>query len=192
MTTEVDDLTGGWDMSTLPPNVQLGERVFIERRESFRRFFTARDPGLVLADDVTVYGWSEFSIDPEGVVEVGPRSVLVGAAFMCADRITVGADVVISYWVTIADSDFHPLDPTLRRQDAIASSPGGSAFAERVGVEAAPVRIGDRARIGPGSMILKGVTIGKDAEVAPGSVVTRDVPDGMRASGNPATVTGPV
>lgn len=184
-------LNGSWDLSTLPGNVHLGDRVFIERRDSFRRYFTTRDPGLVLGDDVTVYGWSEFSIDPSGLVEVGPRSVLVGAGLMCAERITIGADVVISYWVTIADADFHPLDPELRRQDATAASPGGAAFAERVGVEAAPVTIGDRARIGPGSLILKGVTVGAGAEIAPGAVVTRSVPDGMRASGNPAVVTGP-
>ena len=186
-----DDLTGAWDLTTLPKNVRLGAGVFIERRDSFRRFFTTRDPGLVLGDGVSVYGWTEFSIDPNGIVEVGARSVCVGAAFMCAERITVGSDVVISYWVTIADSDFHPLDPGLRRQDAIASSPGGAAFAERVAVESAPVVIGDGARIGPGAVILKGVTIGAGAVVAPGAIVTKSVPDGQRAEGNPAVVVGP-
>jgi len=189
--TATPDLTGQWDLTTLPSNVRLGRNVFIERRDSFRRFFTVQDPGLVLADDVTVYGWTEFSIEPHGVVEVGERTVLVGAAIMCAERISIGRDVVVSYWVTIADADFHPLDPDLRRQDAVASSPGGAAFAERVPVETVPVVIGDGARIGAGAVLLKGVMIGAGSEVAPGAIVTRSVPAGMRAEGNPALVTGP-
>ena len=184
--TDIWNVTEEWDLSQVPDNVRLGERVQIERRDPFRRYFTTQEPGLILGDDVVVYGWSEFSIEPSGVVEVGPRSVLVGASFMCAERITVGADVVISYYVTLADCDFHPLDPTLRRQDAIASSPGGEAFAERVPFETSPIVIEDGVRIGPGALVLKGVTVGAGAEIAPGAVVTRSVPPGFRVEGNPA------
>ncbi len=48
---------------------------------------------------------------------------MVGAVIMCAERINVGRDVVISHHVTIADSDFHPIGLEERRADAIANAP---------------------------------------------------------------------
>ena len=53
-----------------------------------------------------VYTWTEFNVEPQGQISVGDDCVLVGAIFMCAERIRVGRRVVISYHVTIADSDF--------------------------------------------------------------------------------------
>jgi acetyltransferase-like isoleucine patch superfamily enzyme len=120
---------------------------------------------------------------------VGDDSVLVGAVFMCQERITVGRAVVVSYGVTIADSDFHPRDPELRRRDAEASAPGGDP-AQRPAIEAQPVEIGDGAWIGIGAIILKGVRIGPGARVGAGAVVARDVPAGGVAEGNPARIEG--
>ena len=181
------DLTGAWDHSTLPGNVHVGENCFLERRDSFERFRSTRDPGLVLGRAVTVYTWTTFNVEPTGLVEVGDDSVLVGAVFMCADHITVGARVVISYGVTIADSDFHPRDPELRRRDARANAPFGDA-STRPRVTTAPVHIGDDVQIGVGAIVLKGVTIGDGARIGAGAVVPADVPPSAVAEGNPATI----
>ena len=186
----IAELTGTWDYTTLPDTVQLGPGVFIERRETFRRYRSRRQPGLVLGANVTVLGWSEISVEPDGVLEVGDRTVLVGAVFMCAERITVGADVVISYGATIADCDFHPLAAAARRRDAVAVAPGGDPT-DRVPLLTTPVTVGDGARIGIGAIVLKGVTIGPGAEVAAGAVVTRSVEPGTRVEGNPAVPRGP-
>lgn len=51
-----------------------------------------------------------------------------------------------------------------------------------------PVHIKSGAVIGPGTIIIAGVTIGKNAMTAVGSVVTQDVPDSCIAAGNPARV----
>lgn len=185
----VAELTGQWDYTTLPANVRLGPGVFIERKESFRRYRSTRDVGLVLGRDVVAYGWTEFSVEPDGLLEIGDRTVLVGAAFMAAERITVGPDVVISYGVTIADCDFHPIDPELRRQDAVAVSPAGDE-SKRVPLATAPLVIERGARIGIGAIVLKGVTIGEGAVIDPGAVVTRSVGPGERVRGNPAVVIG--
>jgi acetyltransferase-like isoleucine patch superfamily enzyme len=177
-----------WAEGPLPAGVELGEGVLLERHEhTFKRFFSRRRPGLVLGPRVAVYTWTTFSIEADAVVEVGEDSVLVGAQFMCGERITIGRRVEISYNCVVADSDFHPHDTELRRQDTIAVSPEGDQ-ARRPPVETRPVVIGDDVRIGMGSMILKGVRLGRGVVVEPGSVVTRSIPAGLRVAGNPARV----
>src|SRR5688572_16892455 len=96
------DITGQWEPSSLPPNVRIGSNCYLERKAGFERFFSERDPGLVLGDDVVVYTWTNFAVDPDGYVEVGDGTILVGAQFMCGEHISIGRRVVISYNVTIA------------------------------------------------------------------------------------------
>jgi len=184
---DVSEITGTWDYATVPANVRLGTGCFLERKDSFRRFRSHRQPGLVLGDRVTAYTWTEFNLEPGALVEVGDDTVLVGAVFMCAEHIRIGKRVVVSYNVTIADSDFHPRDPELRRRDAVANAPFGDK-GSRPPVVARPVVIDDDAWIGIGAIVLKGVRIGAGARVAAGAVVTADVPAGATVAGNPARV----
>jgi acetyltransferase-like isoleucine patch superfamily enzyme len=181
------DLTGQWDYGTLPQNVCLGAGCFLERKGSFSRYRSVRDAGLVLGANVTVYMWTTFNVEPSGLVEVGDECVLVGAIFMCAERITLGRRVVASFHVTIADSDFHPMNRDARRLDAIANAPGGNLGARPI-VQSKPVRIDDDVWIGIGAIVLKGVHIGTGARIEAGAVVTRDVPAGAVVAGNPARI----
>ena len=150
---DASQFTGAWDYATLPANIRLGEDCWIERRDSFSRFVSERDPALVLGDRVRVYTWSSFSLDRTGYVEVGEDSVLVGAQFMSAERISIGRRVLISYNVLIADCDFHPRDPDLRRLDAIANAPGPGR-PPRPPISSRAVVIDDDVVIGAGAMIL--------------------------------------
>ena len=187
---DLNDVTGEWDYSSLPTNVRVGDECFIERRDSFARYRSEQPIGLMLGNRVQVFTWSDFNVDPSGILSIGDDSVLVGAVFMCAHRIVIGARVVVSYHVTIADSDFHPRDPAERRRDAIANAPGGDRLL-RPRIETAPVTIGDDVRIGIGAIILKGITVGDRAQIAAGAVVTRNVPADTFVAGNPARPNGP-
>src|SRR5262249_14650393 len=89
------------------------------------------------------------------------------------------------YHVTIADADFHPIDPDLRIQDAVANSPGGDRSL-RPPFESRPVLIEDDVQIGIGAIILKGARIKKGARIFAGSVVSGEVPEGVTVDGNPA------
>lgn len=180
-------VTGRWDHASLPRNIRIGGDCFLERRDSFKRFRSVREPGLVLGDRVLVYTWTEFNVEPGGVVEVGDDSVLAGAVFMCAESIRIGRRVIVSYNVTIADSDFHPRDPELRKLDAIANAPEGDRRL-RPTVLAKSVVIDDDVWIGIGAIILKGVRIGRGARVGAGAVVTSDVPADATVAGNPARI----
>jgi acetyltransferase-like isoleucine patch superfamily enzyme len=182
---DIGEITGAWDHSTLPSNVRVGADCWFERKLSFARFRSERDPGLVFGDRVRAYTWAEFNVEPTGLLEVGDDTILVGAVFMCAEHISIGRGVVVSYNVTIADSDFHPVAPDARRADAYANAPTGDKSG-RPAIEARPVRIGDGAWIGIGAIVLKGVAVGDGARVLAGSIVTRDVPPGATVGGNPA------
>ena len=98
---------------------------------------------------------------------------------------------MISYHVTIADSDFHPIDPDQRKRDAIAISPFGDR-SQRPAYPSKPVVIEDDVWIGIGAIILKGVHIGKGARIGAGAVVTSDVPADVEVFGNPARPVGEV
>ena len=186
----VEDYTGAWDYGTLPANIRLGRDCYLERRESFERVRSTRDPALVLGDRVRVYTWTAFNLEPGGCMEVGDDSILVGPVFMCAERITIGRGVLLSYHVTVADCDFHPRDPARRIEDAIANAPDGDRE-RRPPLVAKPVVIEDEAQVGIGAIILKGVRIGRGARVMAGAVVARDVPPGGVAEGNPARLVDP-
>jgi acetyltransferase-like isoleucine patch superfamily enzyme len=179
------DITGDWDYSTLPSNVRVGTDCWIERRDSFSRFRSVQEPGLVLGDRVRVYTWTTFNAESNACIEVGDDSTLVGAIFMCAEQIKLGRNVVISYHVTLADSDFHPITPSLRIQDAIAISPQGDPT-RRPSIDSQPITIEDDVWVGIGAIILKGVHIGRGARIGAGAVVTRNVPAGHTVEGNPA------
>lgn len=181
----IGEITGQWTYENLPANVRIGNNCFFERRESFDRFRSEQNPGLMLGDRVRIYTWTTFNIEPTGAVEIGDDCVLVGAVFMCAERIVLGRRVIVSYNVTIADSDFHPTDPNLRKQDAIANSPQGDRSL-RPHLVTRPVILGDDVWVGIGAIILKGVRIGAGARIGPGAVVTADVPAGCKVFGNPA------
>ncbi len=179
------------DRSALPSNVSLGDGCLLEHtRETFARFRSTRDPGLRLGAGVQVFQGTVFSVEADGTVEIGERSVLAGAIFMCAEAITLGRGVVASYNVTIADCDFHPLDPDLRRRDAIANAPDGDR-GQRPELVTAPVVVDDGVWIGIGAIVLKGVRIGRNARVGAGAVVTRDVPPDATFVGNPARPAEP-
>ena len=79
------------------------------------------------------------------------------------ERITVADHAIIGYDATILCHEF--------LQDEY-----------RVG----DVRIGERAMIGAGAVILPGVDIGAGAQVAANSLVARDVPAGVTVAGVPA------
>lgn len=180
-------LPGDWDYALLPANVHLGPDCILERQGSFEQYRSQKAVGLRLGARVRAYTWTTFNVEPTGCIEIGDDCVLVGAVFMCAERVTLGRRVTISYGVTIADSDFHPRDPEARMQDAVANAPFGDRTL-RPAYRTAPVEIEDDVSVGIGAIILKGVHVGAAARIGAGAVVTADVPAGSRVEGNPGRV----
>lgn len=93
-----------------------------------------------------------------------------GCRFQDQGGIFIGDDVLVGHNVIIATLN-HGFKPE-NRADLIP----------------APVRIGNKAWIGSGSIILPGITIGENAVVAAGSIVAKDVPANTVVAGNPARI----
>jgi acetyltransferase-like isoleucine patch superfamily enzyme len=120
-----------------------------------------------------------------GLVRIGDRCYLGASHLVCHTSITIGDDVIMSWGVTVVDHDSHSPNWDERAQDVNEWMNGRKNWDH---VKVAPVVIGDKAWIGFGASILKGVVIGEAAVVGACSVVTRDVPAYCVVAGNPARV----
>ncbi len=181
-------LENDWWTQPIPQGVVWGEGLYLETAQIFRHFRAREPEALRLGNHVSCYAGCSFSIGEKGRCTVGDYTLLNGALIMAEERIEIGSYCLISWNVGIADSDFHPLDPALRRQDALALAPFAPNRPPRPKIATAPVVIGDNVWIGMGAVILKGVTIGENSVVAAGAIVTRDVPPNSVVAGNPARI----
>lgn len=177
---------GDWCRFAIPNNILTGENTVIDSSSCFKKFFSKLPVGLKLGNNITIQG-SSIAPDVNGYIEIGDYSFLSGCSIVANERIIIGNYVFIAGGVTIADTDFHPIDPAMRMIDTIAISTIGDKLKRPV-FYSAPVLIEDGVWIGFNATILKGVTIGKDSIIQPGAVVTKNIPPGSVASGNPATV----
>ncbi len=111
----------------------------------------------------------------EGVVEIGPKSVLGQECTISAyQRVSIGQQCVIADRVMFIDFDHNVADPEqpIRKQ----------------GIYKRDVIVGSNVWIGYGAQVLRGVTIGDNAIIGASSVVTRDIPANAVAAGTPARV----
>lgn len=174
---------------TIPPNVRIGIGASVAGNP-FRRFFSRRDPAIIIGDHSRVDGVS-FALGVDGQLMIGECCHLSDATFLVEKCIIIGDNVVFGWNVVLADTDFHPMDPALRMKDAIALSPLGRR-SQRPMIESNPIEIEDDVWIGPNVTVLKGVRIGVGTFVEPGAIVTGSVPPRSRVMGNPARVVGEV
>ena len=131
-----------------------------------------------------------------GSVSIGQDSFIGSSTIICANRIEIGNNVLVSWGCTIADHDSHSLDWRNRAEDVKkwreGLLAGGLEKASQLKnwdvVEMAPVRIEDKVWLGMNVTVLKGVTIGEGAVVAAGSIVTKDISPWTLVAGNPARI----
>ena len=151
------------------PGVRAGRRVALGRRVKLEVL-----PGalLVIGDGCRI-GERTRIVVQAGRVEIGAGARLGERCTIVAHAgVTIGAGARLDDGAVLVDFD-HVVDDVelpIRAQPLIAT----------------PIAIGERARIGLGSGVLRGVTVGADAVVGPHAVVTRDVAPGTTVGGVPA------
>jgi acetyltransferase-like isoleucine patch superfamily enzyme len=115
------------------------------------------------------------TLAPGAIIVIGKNTGISGGTICAATRVEIGNECLIGANVTIADTDFHPLNPQGRRH---SNNP------REIGT--ASIVIEDNVFIGTNVVILKGVRVGKNSVIGAGSVVTKDVPENAIVAGNPA------
>ncbi len=175
-----------WFNGVIPDNISVGENTVIDSSNCFKNYHSQLEFGLNVGSHTTFWR-TALAVEEFGMLEIGSYCYIANASVVCSKHIAIGDRVFIAGGVTIADSDFHPIDPLERLKDVIALSPVGDRF-NRPDFGKSPVVIEDDVWIGMNSTILKGVKIGKGAIIEPGSVVLKDVLPGQKVSGNPAKV----
>lgn len=130
-----------------------------------------------------------------GKITIGDRCHIGGNTNLVSiDGIHIGSDVTIAWDCLIYDHDSHSLDWDERCKDTLQEirdyQETGNPIANKdwSKVRSAPIKIGDKAWLGMGVTVLKGVTIGEGAVIGARSVVSRDIPPYCVAVGNPARV----
>jgi len=115
----------------------------------------------------------ELAAGPEGVLEIGARSLInYGCSIAAMNRVTIGERCLIGPHCMIIDSAFHDVDPDRRLDPPVGD----------------PITIGENVWLGARVIVLPGVTIGDDSVIGIGSIVTADVPARSLAVGVPARV----
>lgn len=139
--------------------------------------------GVVLIGDDSMVDCNICCDRAGATFKIGSRVFIGASLLVAAENITIGDDVLMSWGCTIVDHNSHSLSFPSRAND-VADWKRGSKDWSSVVVK--PVIISNKAWIGFGVIILKGVTIGEGAVVGAGSVVTKDVAPWTVVAGNPA------
>ena len=114
-------------------------------------------------------------VDKNASLKIGKNVGISGTAIITHKKITIGYYVKIGGNVCIYDTDFHSLNPEIRKTRNDSEN--------KVSKE---VFIGENVFIGAHSTILKGVHIGENSIVGAGSVITKSIPANEVWAGNPA------
>jgi len=151
---------------------------------NYRKIGTKKGTMLIVGHSSIINGSMSFDRE-NGRIVIGDRTFIGASNIICAENITIGNDVLISWGCTLVDHDSHSLNWNARKNDVVAWHLQKKDW---TGVIVRPIRIGDKAWIGFNSIILKGIQIGEGAIVGAGSVVTKDVAPYTIVAGNPARV----
>jgi acetyltransferase-like isoleucine patch superfamily enzyme len=183
----------------------IGERVTIGRGTLIDAEYVELGDDTAIGEGVLVRA-RRFTVGQLGLVGAGCR-------FFCRDF--VAGDVVTLRWnVAVVDGqggihDCHVgdlsfiaydtylnTDRDVRLGERVCLSPGSRIYTHRKWLEAldgypfsyAPVTIGERCWLGPGSLILPGTVLEAEVTVMANSVVASNVPRGALVGGVPAAV----
>ncbi len=166
--------------------ITIGKNTYIEDEKFLDYFKTHPKTNITIGSGVKIYGYTRILAGENGQISIGDHSIIAGAIFTFNKKITIGKNVIISYYATILDSDFHSVDSKKRKEETKKykldhSTPLSPTIEKEIVIE-------DDVMIGANAIILKGVTIGKGSKVAAGSVVAKNIPKYSYAEGNPVKI----
>ena len=173
-----------WFDRPLPPNIQLGERSWLHSSFAFLHYASRQGLGLRVGTDTGLYIGTFFDLGPQGQLEVGSFSTIVGAVIVSNRRVIIGDYVFIAHEVVIADSfAATPFASTESPEQDINTINGDASTS-------VAVTIGDDVWVGARAILLAGANIGAGSIIGAGAVVDFEVPAASIVAGNPGKVVG--
>lgn len=100
-----------------------------------------------------------------GEIDIGLDFCASGVIIYAHDKVTIGNNVLIAPNVLIADTDFHPISPSLRLNIETVNTS-----------KSKPIHIEDNVWIGYNVTILKGTRIGYGSVIGSGCIIDSDIP----------------
>lgn len=159
-------------------NVYLGGLPIIQKHPNAR---------IIIGKGVTLLSDSKYNVaginhpvilaacTDGSVIELKDGCGMSGTSVVAATKIVIGENTMLGVNTNVYDTDFHPMNVTLRRNQKSISD-----------AESRPIIIEDDVWIGANTTVLKGVTIKKGAVVGAHSLVNKDVSKSEFHAGIPA------
>jgi len=169
-----------WFPKLLPSNVMIGQNSWLYSSFAFLHFKSQKEVAVIIGKSCGIYNGTFFELGPEGVVEIGDFSTLVGVIISTNGSVSIGNYCVLAHEVVIADC--HAMTPYYSR---ITTERYKSKNSDNIS-------IGNNVWVGTGVTILSGAKIGDGAVIGAGSVINFQVPAMTIVAGNPAGIVGTV
>jgi acetyltransferase-like isoleucine patch superfamily enzyme len=169
-------LSHDWYPGMLPASVSIGESSWLYSAFALTHFRSERPGAVRIGRSCGVYNGSFFDLGPQGEVEVGDFSTLVGVIVATNRLVRIGQYCFLAHEVVIAD-------------DAWAW-PGRTTRTRVTGSDSPAVVLEDDVWVGAGAVLLGGTWLGAGSVIGAGSVVDFCVPPNSIVGGNPARVIG--
>lgn len=138
---------------------------------------------VIIGDNVTLLD-AELRCYEKGHIEIGDYCWFsLRTQIISCTSVKIGKYCIFARDVYISDTNEHPTDPFVRREQTLAGTEP-----DRYVSATKPITIGDDVWVGERACILKGVKIGNGVIVAAQTVVTKDVSDFCVVAGNPGRI----
>ncbi|MDQ3088362.1 MAG: acyltransferase [Acidobacteriota bacterium] len=176
-----------WYARGIPPNVVLGENVYLDTSYGFEPFHSEREIGFRLGEASGAYNMASFIVGAGGMVEVGSYTVLGGTFIVCNDSVTIGSHCLVAWGSVITDTWAGFENASIEKRREILRFAATNAQRRLLPVDTPrPVVLEDNVWVGFDAVILPGVTLGRGSIVGCKTIVTEDVPPYAIVVGNPA------
>ena len=180
MKKAVYNILNGMARKSIAKRCQLN--VAIDSKVNFRGM-RSQPPAKLSIGHGTIFQGRIVSDRTGSIVSIGCNTFVGPSSIVCAEKVEIGDDVLISWGCTIVDHNSHAVEWSGRSND-VSNWYEGKKNWEHVKIR--PVKICDRVWIGFNTIVLSGVTIGKNSVIGCGSIVTRNVEPNTVVAGNPA------
>lgn len=178
-----------WYHGGIPPNVRLGENVYLDTSYAFEAFHSEREIGFRLGAASGVYNMATFIVGESGMVEIGSYTVLGGTFITCNASVTIGSHCLLAWGSVITDSwaDFN--NSSIEKRRAVLRAAAADSQRRLLPLAAPrPVILEDNVWVGFDAVILPGVVLGRGSIVGSKTVVAENVPPYAVVAGNPARI----